>query len=436
MENYSDIIKSLESTNSRLEKEEILRESMNQKLDNFFQGIKLALDPMITFGIKKIPESSYDGEGLSWEEFSETANKLSSRQLTGNEAKETVNDMSKKCKMDEWNYFYRRVLSKDLKCGVSQKTVNKVARNFPEYSIPVFSCQLANDAANHESKMRGKKQVEVKLDGVRVIVIIEKSGVKMFSRNGKQFHNFKTIVSEIEKCLAKKPDQQPFVLDGEVMSSSFQDLMKQVHRKSNVELEDAVLHVFDALPLSEFKKGYWGIPQKVRSIVLQEWLEENEDVLEHVKGLNWEEIDLDTQEGQDRLSDFNKMAVEGGYEGIMVKDVAGSYECNRSSSWLKIKPFIEVSLSIVDLEEGTGRNKGKLGALICQGTDDGKEINVNVGSGLTDKDREDFWNAGDTLIGKIVEVRADSVSQNQDGTYSLRFPRFKTFRGFNVGEKL
>ena len=147
----------------------------------------------------------------------------------------------------------------------------------------------------------------------------------MFSRNGKQFHNFKTIVSEIEKCLAKKPDQQPFVLDGEVMSSSFQDLMKQVHRKSNVELEDAVLHVFDALPLSEFKKGCWGIPQKVRSIVLQEWLEENEDVLEHVKGLDWEEIDLDTQEGQDRLSEFNKMAVEGGYEGIMVKDVAGSY---------------------------------------------------------------------------------------------------------------
>ena len=252
---------------------------------------------------------------MLWEEFLETADKLSSRQLTGNEAKETVNAMSKKCKMDEWNFFYRRVLSKDLKCGVSQKTVNKVARNFPEYSIPVFSCQLANDAANHESKMRGKKQVEVKLDGVRVIVIIEKSGVKMFSRNGKQFHNFKTIVSEIEKCLAKKPDQQPFVLDGEVMSSSFQDLMKQVHRKSNVELEDAVLHVFDALPLREFKKGYWGIPQKVRSIVLKEWLEENDDVLEHVKGLDWEEIDLDTQEGQDRLSEFNKMAVEGGYEG-------------------------------------------------------------------------------------------------------------------------
>jgi hypothetical protein len=40
------------------------------------------------------------------------------------------------------------------------------------------------------------------------------------------------------------------------------------------------------------------------------------------------------------------------------------------------------------------------------------------------------------LVGQIVEVRADAVTQNQDGTYSLRFPRFLRFRGFDAGEKL
>jgi len=35
-----------------------------------------------------------------------------------------------------------------------------------------------------------------------------------------------------------------------------------------------------------------------------------------------------------------------------------------------------------------------------------------------------------------VEVRADAITSNQDGTYSLRFPRFKTFRGFETGEKI
>ena len=42
----------------------------------------------------------------------------------------------------------------------------------------------------------------------------------------------------------------------------------------------------------------------------------------------------------------------------------------------------------------------------------------------------------DYIIGRLVEVRADAITQNQDGTYSLRFPRFLTFRGFVANEKL
>jgi DNA ligase-1 len=88
------------------------------------------------------------------------------------------------------------------------------------------------------------------------------------------------------------------------------------------------------------------------------------------------------------------------------------------------------------VEEGTGRNVGRLGALVCSGHDDGKEIHVNVGSGFSDSDRRDLWDSRESLFGQIVEVRADAVSQNQDGTYSLRFPRFMRFRGFKKGEKI
>ena len=112
------------------------------------------------------------------------------------------------------------------------------------------------------------------------------------------------------------------------------------------------------------------------------------------------------------------------------------YESKRSVSWLKQKPFIEVSLEVTNVEEGTGKNEGKLGALVCSGVDDGKTIVVNVGSGFTDDLRSDFWNSRDSLPGQIVEVRADAVTQNQDGTYSLRFPRFLRFRGFVAGEKI
>jgi DNA ligase-1 len=142
--------------------------------------------------------------------------------------------------------------------------------------------------------------------------------------------------------------------------------------------------------------------------------------------------------GDLQFKQFNKDAIEAGYEGIMIKDPDAPYECKRSTSWLKMKPFIEVSLTVTAVEEGTGRNEGKLGALICEGEDDGKKIMVSVGSGFTDDQRADYWNDKETMLGQVVEVRADAATRSQDSEdiYSLRFPRFLRFRGFAKGEKI
>jgi DNA ligase-1 len=59
-----------------------------------------------------------------------------------------------------------------------------------------------------------------------------------------------------------------------------------------------------------------------------------------------------------------------------------------------------------------------------------------VGSGITDEERDQYWSNQQSIIGDVVEIKADAVTQNQDGTYSLRFPRFVRFRGFEAGEKL
>jgi DNA ligase-1 len=120
----------------------------------------------------------------------------------------------------------------------------------------------------------------------------------------------------------------------------------------------------------------------------------------------------------------------------MIKNPNAPYECKRTVNWLKLKPFIEVTLKVVAVEEGTGRNVGKLGALVCEGEDDNKFIRVNCGSGFTDTDRDTFWGDRDALVSQLVEVRADAITQNQDGSYSLRFPRFLHFRGFEDGQKI
>ena len=439
-----EVITKLEADNSRLAKELVLAGAMHEGLDEFFEGVKMALDPLYTFGVKKVPESKVDGQGLKWEVFKKLADQLHARELTGHDARDAILLTRDIATMEQWNKFYRRILIKDIRCGVIEKTVNKVAKDFPQYSIPIFTCPLAHDSANHEKKMIGKKQVEVKLDGVRVITIIQGdtshgnfSRVEMFSRNGKQFHNFGHIISEIEEVIKDNPPPYDLVLDGEVMSANFQDLMKQVHRKSGGVAKDAVLHLFDMCPLSEFQKGIWDKPQSFRSQAVKAWVDQHRSILKHVQTLDWEDVNLDTQEGQDRFVELNKAAVDGGYEGVMIKDPEAPYECKRTHRWLKAKPFIEVTLNVVAVEEGTGRNEGRLGAVIVEGEDDGYNYSLNCGSGFTDAQRDEYWAERDSLIGQLVEIRADARTQSQDSeTYSLRFPRFKCFRGFEAGEKI
>jgi DNA ligase 1 len=432
-----DIIAELESNNSRLFKESVIQREALAGNAEFFQGAVMALDCLTTFGVKKVPErSGADGGGYPWAAFCANANKLVAREVTGHAARDLIQDIMEHSTNLQWNSWYRRILIKDLRCGVSEKTINTVVADInSDFQVPVFSCQLASDSAHHETKLTGSKIVEVKLDGVRVITIVYPDGrVDQYSRNGRELVNFGHIKDQLSR-VAHDFDQ-PMVLDGEVMSGSFQDLMRQVHRKSDVRADDAVLHIFDVLTLEDFQRGHCQVQQQQRSQFLERWYAARCQQVPNVRVLEQETVDLDTEQGQKRFRDINHEAVTGGYEGIMVKDLQAPYQCRRGTHWLKLKPYIEVSLGVVALEEGTGKNSGRLGALVCEGEDEGRQIQVNVGSGFSDLERDDFWAHQQRVVGGIVEVRADAVTQNQDGTYSLRFPRFLKFRGFSTGEKL
>lgn len=433
-----NLIWALETHSSRINKEQIIEAAAEEQNQELFEGFRMALDNLYTFGIKQVPiHNGPDGKGFSWPEFKDLADQLYSRSITGHAARDAVELAMKSSKKDQWNNWYRRILIKDLRCGVSEKTVNKVLKGrFSNIqSIPVFECMLAHDGLNHENKITGKKLLEPKLDGVRVITVInaENQTVTQFTRNGKILENFNHITDAIKHNIDYF--ERSIVLDGEMISSSFQDLMKQVHRKENVKAQDARLMLFDILPLVEFQNGRSVMGQRRRSNLLKS-MKPIFDKIGNIDIVDQLEVDLESYVGQLEYKEFNKKAVQQGFEGIMIKDINAVYECKRSHSWLKQKPFIEVSLEVVKIEEGTGRNSGRLGALVCRGHELEKHIAVNVGSGFTDDQRNEFWYNRDSLSGQIIEVRADAITMNQDGTYSLRFPRFLRFRGFSVGEKI
>ena len=423
------VIQELESDNSRLKKEAIIRRESDAENIRFFNGVGMALDGFRTFGLQKVPVAKKDGPGISQSDFDDIVRSLESRSLTGNAMRDSIQVLCDSSKMEEWNDWYRRILIKDLRCGVTHKTINKHST----MKVPVFECMLADDSKKHEKKMTGDVYVEPKLDGVRVITIcdVDKDEVRMYSRNGKELNNFPKILEQFDSMLDQMAESMVF--DGEVMSDDFQTLMREIHRKGGAKTDDAVLNVFDCLPLEAFKEGGYAGSLTVRKGMLNEY-----EFGPNISKVEYVRMNLSEDDGQKMFADYNKLCIDKGFEGIMVKPMGGVYECKRSSLWLKVKPFIEVSLKVIDTEEGTGRNAGKLGALIVEGTDMDKFIKTNVGSGLTDNDREEFWKAKDKLIGQIVEIRADAITQNQDtkDEWSLRFPRFLRFRGFEIGEKL
>jgi len=431
------IIGQLEIHPSRLNKEGILESAMEEGLDEFFEGVRMCLDNLYTFGVKQVPESTVDGQGLSWLNFKQLAEALYRRELTGHAARDAIELAMGVATQRQWNQFYRRILIKDMRAGFSEKTVNKVAKKFPQYRVPVFECQLAHDAANHDSKLTGIKLVEKKLDGVRCLTVVdyENKTVVQYTRNGKVLENFSHVTDYLAGFIQEFG--RSYVLDGEIMSGSFNELMKQVHRKDNVAASDAVLNLFDIIPLVEFKQGKSTMGQRRRSAFLKgfENIFNDSGIITIVPQ---KQFNLDSMIEEIEFKDYMKAMIAEGYEGVMVKDPDAVYECKRSVAWLKIKPFIEVSLTVTGVEEGTGRNVGKLGAIVCEGVDDGKRIVVNVGSGFTDEQRAEYWAAKDALVAQVVEVRADATSQSQDSedTYSLRFPRFLRFRGFKAGEKI
>jgi DNA ligase-1 len=437
-------INKLNESDSRLHKEDVILQALEasvlgSRISQIFLGFTNACyNPYVTFGIRQVPDTVgiTDAEN-PWDEFNTLMYQLGQRKLTGHAARDAVQNMSERFDSIEWNTFLAPVLRRDLRAGISDKTINKICKG-TEYEVPIFGCQLATNSEGRP-EMKGIKRLEPKLDGVRVLLtaIPDEDGnivTICFSRNGKQFDNFGHIENQVRENFVKLTHKAAssnlsmgFVMDGEVIGNTFQELMRQARRKTDVQAEDSVFNVFDIIPVAAFREGHWNAQLSKRINILEDMRSiiddmPNVELLPHIM------VDLDTAAGKDQLERYAKDQVNAGFEGIMIKNVDAPYVCKRSTDWMKWKPTITVDLEVIGVEEGTGRNEGRLGALVCSGFDDGKEISVNVGSGFSDGDRDEFWANTNHIIGRTAEILCDVITQNRDGTYSLRFPRFVRFR--------
>lgn len=244
--------------------------------------------------------------------------------------------------------------------------------------------------------------------------------VKIFSRQGKRIEGLIDLEEELKELPSGCYDGE-LLLDKEDLPSK--DLYREtvtVVNSKNDNKKNIVFNVFDFIPLKDFENRYSDLHCDRRKMQVYESLRNTEPnwirpvpILyrgEYNKEIVQKELD-------------KQIALE--HEGVMVNINDAPYEGKRTKNILKVKAIQDCDLKIIGFEEGTGKNKGTLGAIIV----DYKGFEVKVGSGFTDEDRKYFWNNQNELLGRVITVQYfEETTNKKDNSLSLRFPVYKELR--------
>ena len=372
------------------------------------KALEYGLDTYLKFGVVKVPETTTQlplcDDSKEWTYFFQVLDECAKRNFTGNKAVQEIQNVFSVVDPDTEKWM-RRILLKHFNIGVSRKTAFKVWEDL----VKTFSVQLAakwNEKTLDD--LPNRVRVEPKLDGIRMVAKVSGGNVTMLSRAGKSITNFQDTVG---KELATLPDG---VYDGEVMDDDFIALMRQVHRKDNVNVTKSYFMVFDVVSLSEWENTEGIMPLSQRRLVLEEILGGKE--FEFLRLVEHQEIDANINS----IMAYHKLCVDRGFEGAMLKNPDMPYCFGRSDAVVKVKTFHDADVKVIGFKEGRESNAGSLGAIIV----DFEGHEVDVGSGFSKEQRTEIWAAKEKFLGMTAEVRYQEITPKG----SLRFPTFVCWR--------
>lgn len=424
MKNVIEILKMVENTSSTKEKENILK--LNKDNELLKKVLYYTYNPNLKYGISESTAVTITGWESKFTDIWDMLGTLARSNINNDLRYHTGAFLCKIDNKDEWQ-LYIRMLLKDLRCNISAKTVNKVWKGL----IPTHEIMLASKFEGTLDRKKGKVAVTTKVDGLRVSAIVDKTKgeVQWLTRQGKEVLG----LNQLTKAILEMALCNCFI-DGELLAMNEEELnsgelFRKTTKIANSKLEDKTglrFIMFDYLGMTEYENKKCIIPYCERRFELRGQLDRYFNLGDGVKLLDVVEHHTVTDNEEEIYALLTKVCSEG-EEGLMLNYMQGMYEFKRSKNILKVKEFFTADLKVMSLEEGTGRNKGRLGALVV----DYKDYTVKVGSGFSDEQRELIWGErflSKSIIGKVVEVRYFEESGNQKGGISLRFPTFVMIR--------
>lgn len=373
-----------------------------------------ALNPYRVFNTKKWDEpSSYAASDASFAPFFELLDYLHDRTLTGNAARlAVVGVLSQYTKATA--DALARVIRKDLKCGADASTFEKI---FPNLNIPSFEVMLCGKIEGDYTKhpFQFPLIAEVKYDGNRLIAKVENGEVVYLSRNGRP-SDFCEGIFDAELVKLEQVIGEPIVVDGEVLADGGYQATQQAKGSENSK-DGLRFFAFDYMTLAQWKARSCPMKQLERTESLERLIKQVGCKL--VVKSDWRVLKTIEQ-----VTDFYIEVIEQGVagmdEGLILKELDGSYEWDRSSVWLKLKPVYDVDLKIVGYFEGTKgtKNEGKLGGFYVEGTDEnGRVIASAVGGFKVSSSKFKNWFK---VFAKANKIDTSSIKGlNKTGTVSF-----------------
>jgi len=263
-----------------------------------------------------------------------------------------------------------------------------------------FAPMLAHKYNDYKDKIQFPVLVSPKIDGARMVAT--KNG--LYTRNGKEY----VSCPHIAKLLAPLFEVHPnWVIDGEVYShdNNFEKIMSLV-KKSKPKEEDlkeseemVKLWVFDGVTDNDTPEFY------MRFVLIQNEIKRL--ITDYKKHIIFVENEF-VYEHEDVVKAHDKF-VELGYEGVMIREPAGSYENKRSKNLLKLKSFSDDEFEIIEVLEGKGQRSGMAGKLKLKD----KKGNI-FGAGI--KGGEEYYKEllknKDKLVGQMATIRYQNLSED------------------------
>lgn len=414
----------IQASNSKKYKQTVLQKFKDD--EDIKRYLKIAFDPYQVYGIsyKKLSKDfGYNGEREDLNVF-ELFDYLAEHN-TGSTADivECQLALGYAATYDlESSYLLTKLICKDLSIGVDAKSINAAMPGL----IPTFNVQLAQKYFEKPEKLEGKYfAVTTKIDGGRIIAIRENDQVSFFTRAGQKYEG---LVDLEQEMLEAFPDGT--VLDGEITILNNKGIpSKEAYKQAmKITRADGEKHglkmlVFDAMSLEEWKNQKCTHDYIERRLLLSGLFKYGPKKTD----FTFFELLPELYRGSDtsKVLELLDEAIANQEEGVMINICDAPYEFGRTWNLMKVKKMNTLDLEVIGYEEGSGRLKGTLGALLVRYKNGNT---VKVGSGFTDELRALIWLEPLDMIGKIIEVQYFEETTNADGGLSLRFPVFKDFR--------